>query len=161
MENKFKVRVNKLLDFELDKKQSESLDVIPQKNSNYHILHNNRAFKAELAQSDFDKKQYTVIVNSNTYQIKIENPLDQFIEEIGYSMGSIKKLNLIHAPMPGIIIGIKVQEGDHVKEGDTLVILEAMKMENAINSSKDGIIKSIHAKTGDSVEKNKLLIELE
>jgi len=161
MENKFKVRVNNFLDFEIDKKQSESLDVIQQKNSNYHILHNNRAFKAELTQSDFDKKQYTVIVNSNTYQVKIENSLDQFIEEIGYSMNSTKKLNLIHAPMPGIIIGIKVQEGDNVKEGDTLVILEAMKMENAITSSKDAVIKSIHAKTGDSVEKNKLLIELE
>jgi biotin carboxyl carrier protein len=161
MENKFKVKVNNLFDFDFDQKQSESLDVIQQKNSYYHILHNSRVFRAELAQSDFDKKQYTVIVNSNTYQIKIKNPLDRFIEEIGYSMGSAKKLNLIHAPMPGIIIGIKVQEGDKVKEGDTLLILEAMKMENAINSSKDAVIKSIHAKTGDSVEKNKLLIELE
>ena len=70
-------------------------------------------------------------------------------------------MNFIKAPMPGIIIGWKVKEGDIVKEGDTLLILEAMKMENAISCPKDATVKSVHAKKGDTVEKNKLLIELE
>jgi biotin carboxyl carrier protein len=65
----------------------------------------------------------------------------------------------VKAPMPGLIFEIKVQEGDEVKKGDTLVILEAMKMENILKSPGDGIIKEIRIKKGDSVEKNQVLIQ--
>ena len=63
--------------------------------------------------------------------------------------------------MPGLILEINVAQGQEVKEDDTLVILEAMKMENAINSPRDGIIKSINVTQGESVDKNSLLIEFE
>ena len=70
-------------------------------------------------------------------------------------------MNAIHAPMPGIIIGLNVKEGDDVKEGETVLILEAMKMENSIKCPKDGVVKSVLVEKGLAVEKNKLLIELE
>ena len=63
--------------------------------------------------------------------------------------------------MPGKIVKINVEEGQTVKKGETLIILEAMKMENIITSPRDGIIKSISVKKGDAVEKNQLLIEFE
>ncbi|MCD6542927.1 MAG: biotin/lipoyl-binding protein, partial [Flavobacteriaceae bacterium] len=127
----------------------------------YHILENNKALVAEIIHEDFDSKSYTIRVNSNNYTVKIENQLDQLIKELGFSVGNSKKLNDIKAPMPGIIIGIEIKKGDQIKEGDTLLILEAMKMENAILCPKDSTVKSILVKTGDTVEKNKLLIELE
>ncbi|MEN8125164.1 MAG: acetyl-CoA carboxylase biotin carboxyl carrier protein subunit [Bacteroidota bacterium] len=161
MDKKFKVKVNNSSEFNLSQKQIDGLDIIPENNSKFHILIDNQAFKANLVQSDFYKKKYTVVVNSNTYQIEIANPIDQLIKEMGYSVGSSKKLNFINAPMPGILIDINVKEGDQVKEGDTLLILEAMKMENAIICPKEAIVKSVFAVKGETVEKGKLLIELE
>ncbi|MHB1148545.1 MAG: biotin/lipoyl-containing protein, partial [Lutibacter sp.] len=71
-----------------------------------------------------------------------------------------KKENYIKAPMPGIILSINVMEGQEVKEGDTLLILEAMKMENAISAPKDGVIKSIFIISGKTVDKGELMIEM-
>ena len=80
---------------------------------------------------------------------------------MGYSSGSAKVIDSIKAPMPGSIIDIKVEAGQKVKEGETLLILEAMKMENAITAPKDTIIKELFVKEGESVDKNKLLIDFE
>ena len=63
----------------------------------------------------------------------------------------------IHAPMPGMIIRYEVNEGDRVKAGDTIVIVEAMKMETPLTSPIDGMVKSIAHKKGDSVAKGELL----
>ena len=61
------------------------------------------------------------------------------------------------APMPGMIISYEKKAGDHVKKGDTVVILEAMKMENALPSPADGVIKAVNFKSGDTVPKNAVL----
>ncbi len=55
------------------------------------------------------------------------------------------------SPLPGIIVAIKVKPGDTVKRGDTLIILEAMKMENNIPATTSGVIKEVCVNTGDSV----------
>jgi len=161
MKNTYKVKVNKSLEFDFDQDQINGLNAVEVEKSLFHILDNNKAVEAEIIHRDFDTKQYYIRINTNTYKVKIDNPLDQLINKLGFSAGSSKKLNDIKAPMPGIIIGIEVKKGDQIKEGDTLLILEAMKMENAIVSSKDATVKSILVKKGDTVEKNKLLIELE
>ena len=61
--------------------------------------------------------------------------------------------------MPGLIIDLKVKTGDTVKAGDSLLILEAMKMENMLKSPGDGVVKNVKVKKGDAVEKNQVLIE--
>lgn len=68
--------------------------------------------------------------------------------------------NLI-TQMPGKIVKISVKVGDSVQKGDTLIILEAMKMENEIKSSLDGEIKEIHVKPGQAVESGFLMMEIE
>ena len=65
---------------------------------------------------------------------------------------------IVKAPMPGMVSGYKVAVGDHVKKGDIVLILEAMKMENNIPSPCDGVIKSIPKNSGDSVAKDETLI---
>jgi len=62
------------------------------------------------------------------------------------------------APMPGMVIEYKVQEGDEVSVGDVLLILEAMKMQNSITSNVNGVIKSIKIAPGNSVEKNQVIM---
>ncbi len=71
-----------------------------------------------------------------------------------------KGAGFIKSPLPGVILQVYVKEGDSVKVGTKLLMLEAMKMENNINADKDGVIKSIKVKTGDSVLEGDILIEI-
>lgn len=69
--------------------------------------------------------------------------------------------NAITAPLPGVILDVKVNVGDSVTVGQHLLTLEAMKMENNIDSTKDGVVKSIAKHKGDSVMEGDVLIEIE
>jgi len=68
---------------------------------------------------------------------------------------------MVNSPLPGTILAIKVSKGDSVSRGQTLVVLEAMKMENEIPASADGKVISINVKKGDSVKTGDLLLILE
>jgi len=160
MKKNFKVKVNDSLVYEFNSIDSNNLDYLELSESNYHVLLNKKSFSLKIDKANFLTKEYTVSVNSNSYNVKIENNLDILIKEMGFTIGSSKITNEIKAPMPGIILSILIKEGQKVKEGDTLLILEAMKMENTITSPKDAIIKSITIKSGETVEKGQLMIEL-
>ena len=69
--------------------------------------------------------------------------------------------NAVKAPLPGVVLSVNVKEGDTVKAADTVIVLEAMKMENAIHAGRDGKIKSINVKQGDSVLQDDVLIVIE
>lgn len=66
----------------------------------------------------------------------------------------------IKSPLPGVILDVYVKVGDHVKVGQKLLTLEAMKMENLIESDKEGIIASIRTQKGDSVMEGDILISI-
>ncbi|WP_372773856.1 acetyl-CoA carboxylase biotin carboxyl carrier protein subunit [Mangrovibacterium sp.] len=66
----------------------------------------------------------------------------------------------IKSPLPGVILEVYVKEGDSVKRGDKVLMLEAMKMENNIEADKDGKIVSIHKQKGDSVMEGDVLITI-
>ena len=65
------------------------------------------------------------------------------------------------APMPGKIVSINVKDGQKIKSGENLLILEAMKMENLITATKDAKIKKINVKSNDAVEADQILIEFD
>lgn len=69
--------------------------------------------------------------------------------------------NVVAAPLPGTITKVLVNEGDKVKKGDTLVTMEAMKMENSITAEADGIIRKIHVAVGASVNQGDALVDFE
>ena len=69
--------------------------------------------------------------------------------------------NAIKTPLPGVIIDVKVNVGDTVKKGDTVVVLEAMKMENNINADRDGKVVAIQVAKGDTVADGAALIVLD
>ncbi len=161
MNKTYKVNVNNTFDFELEETDISKLDASKVSDSKFHVLQNNKSFKTEIIKANFNQKLYQVKVNNNTYNINISNDLDILIKEMGFEIGSAKKVNEIKAPMPGLILDISVKIGQEVNEDDALLILEAMKMENIITSPRHGIIKSISVKKGDAVEKNQLLIAFE
>lgn len=161
MKNPSKALVNNAQEFTIGDESILKLDVLKESDSTFHLLHKQKSYFANLISSDFNNKTYSIRINSNIYQVKIKTPLDDLINNIGYTNGSAKINNTIIAPMPGIIIGLNVEKDQEVKKGDTLLILEAMKMENAIMCPKDAKIKDISIAVGDTVDKNKLLITLE
>ena len=67
----------------------------------------------------------------------------------------------VKSPLPGVILDIKVNVGDEVKKGQTLIILEAMKMENSINADKDGKVAAINVSKGESVLEGTDLVIIE
>ncbi|MGB5462570.1 MAG: acetyl-CoA carboxylase biotin carboxyl carrier protein subunit [Aureibaculum sp.] len=161
MGSNFKVKVNNALDFDISDNEITNLDAEKLSNSKYHILQNNRPFKAELVASNFNKKNYIIKINNHTYDVDISTPLELIIKKMGFTFGSSKQVNAIKAPMPGLILDIHVEKGQEVKENDALLILEAMKMENVIVSPRDGVIKSVSVSKGEAIDKNHLLIEFE
>lgn len=69
--------------------------------------------------------------------------------------------NAIKTPLPGVIIDVKVAVGDTVKKGQTVVVLEAMKMENNINADRDGKVAAIQVAKGDTVADGAVLVVME
>ena len=161
MKNPSKALVNNTQEFNFTEDVIENLNVADLGNDSFHILSENKSIVAEIVSFDFFKRTSSIKINSKVYEVEIEPPLQDIIKKMGYRTGSSKKVNSVNAPMPGIIIDIQVKKGQEVKEGDVLLVLEAMKMENSILSPKDAVIKDILVDIGNTVDKNKLLIDFE
>jgi propionyl-CoA carboxylase alpha chain len=67
----------------------------------------------------------------------------------------------VNAPMPGLLVSVSVVEGDEVKAGDELAVLEAMKMENTLRAERNGVVAKVHFKAGESVEVDEVIMELD
>jgi len=161
MKNRSKALVNNIQEFSFSQKEVEQLDILDQGNDHYHLVHENKSIQMKVIERDFIRRTYSISINAHVYKINIQKPLDDLIKKMGYSIGTTKTIDSIKAPMPGIIIELKVKKGQTVKEGDTLLILEAMKMENAIICPKNTVIKEIYVDVGETVDKNKLLIDFQ
>ncbi len=161
MKNKHKVKVNNSIDLTITSSEISSVDVIQTKTDNYHLIKDNKSLTAVVEKSDFNNKSYTVSINNNSYDVQIKRELDELINKMGFAVGKSKIVNEIKAPMPGLVLEINIKIGDEVKENDSLLILEAMKMENSIASPREGIIKNIAVSKGDAIDKGTLLIEFE
>ncbi len=90
-------------------------------------------------------------INSTIYTTRLSK---KFLNRKPYQPADPK---LIVSHIPGTIIGILVKEGDVIKTGDDLLILDSMKMKNRIKSSRDGVIEKVEVKVGDKVSKGAVL----
>ncbi len=135
-------------------------------------------FKIKGRQYDVEVQEYEngvaqVEVNGTVYEVEVDvpnkpvsktptlvrqrvdnKPSDAKISSSGAKGGSIK------APLPGSIIKVNVNVGDSIKVGDTVMVMEAMKMENNIQAETAGTVKAIKANVGDTVMQDDVLIEL-
>jgi biotin carboxyl carrier protein len=125
----------------------------------FHILYQNKGYRAEIVKTDIASKTITLKINGRNYSVELKDKFDLLLEKMGMNKTAAHKVNSIKAPMPGLIIDLKIKAGDTVRQGDPLLILEAMKMENIIKSPVDGVIKHLKVKKGDNVEKGQVLIE--
>lgn len=123
------------------------------------IEYKNKKYLAEI--TDKNQNKYTVLLNGLSYTFTIESPISYRRRKYLEKYKQINKLEVITAPMPGKVVELLVEENAHVKEGEAILILEAMKMQNEIIAVVAGKIKKIHVKAGDAVTKDEVLLEIE
>ena len=105
--------------------------------------------------------RYGVVSGATKYEVTVENERQRLLKKYGGARTSRSLHQEIRAPMPALIVRIEVSPGASVREGDGLVVLEAMKMENELKALASGRVKEIHVSVGKPVEKGQLLITLE
>ena len=125
----------------------------------FHLLKDNRSYLAEVILADYQTKTFVIRINGNRHELRVQDRFDLLLEQMGISQANPHQVNEVKAPMPGLIVDIKVSLGQEVQKGDPILILEAMKMENIIKSPGDGVVKIIKVNRQDNVEKNQVLIQ--
>lgn len=161
-----KIKVNGRFNFEvLDEKNQRLVNGVPtdidiyQVNAHtFHVLYENRSFDAELIELNREERICVIKINSNKYSMTITDQFDELLHQLGMDNLNALKVSDMKAPMPGMVLKILVAEGEEIKKGGNLLVLEAMKMENIIKSPADVIIKSIKVKPSDKVEKNQVML---
>ena len=127
--------------------------------------------KYEVVVGDITDNIATLTVNGEQYTVEMEKQAEpekkkpvvkpSSSAEPTANKAAVNKANAVKAPLPGVITDIKVAEGDEVKAGDTVVVLEAMKMANNLTAEKDGKVTAICVKIGESVMEDDALIVIE
>lgn len=157
----YKVKVNSKFEFDLNPNESPDWSLAEIRPGVYHILKDNRSFNAEVLDFQKEEKIISIKLNGKIYDIELKDKMDLLLEKLGMDAAVANKANDIKAPMPGLVLEIKVEIGQSIKKGDGVLILEAMKMENLLKAPSDGVIKAIEVKEGNAVEKNEVLVVLE
>lgn len=139
--------------------ESFNADIIKIRDGVYHLIKDNVSYNLEVVKHIPEDKKLVVKVNNTVYTLDIKDKYDDLLHSLGLDNMASKKVNDIKAPMPGMVLNVLVTEGQEVKKGDALIVLEAMKMENILKSPSDGVIKKVAINKGVAVEKNQLLIQ--
>lgn len=136
-------------------------DLLEYEKGKFNIIHDAISYKIEILQIQRESKTVEMLFNKQKVTVALHDKFDLLLQQMGIDVTKSAKINHLKAPMPGLIVEIKVSVGDQVEKGDALLILEAMKMENVIKAQGIGKIKSIKVEPKSNVEKGQLLMEFE
>ncbi len=131
-------------------------------------------FKSNILEFIFDNSYYEIrilditnteifaLINGSPLTLKKHSILTDIIEKSSKRGGGSGQsaLNSISSQIPGRVISISINKGDSVKKGDSIIVLESMKMQVAIKSPRDGIIKELRVKEGQSISRNDVVATL-
>lgn len=135
------------------------IDIVEVEQDVYSVLLNGLSFNVELIPGD-NHKTFTV----NTYKFSYDAEIID--AEAKYQKNRLKGMSLddantIVAPMPGKVVKVLAKIGDTVEQGDTVIILSAMKMESEFKTKTSGIIKELRVQEGDTVDGKQVLVVIE
>jgi len=140
-------------------KVKEPIEIVTDKDGFVYIQFKKKKYQVEII--DKNQNQFEVSVNGISYSISVESPFSYKRKKFLAKNVQESKIEHVQAPMPGKIVELLVEENQMVKQGDPLLILEAMKMQNEILSNINGKILSINFGPDDTVMKDDILIEVE
>ncbi len=127
---------------------------------NVYILRLNNNFYNISIESICNGK-ISLVVSGNRFESVIRTSLQEKASQLLQLSGISQNKVEVKAPMPGMILKINKTAGESIKKGETILILEAMKMENDLRAPKTGLIKDVFMKEGTAVEKGAVLFSIE
>lgn len=135
------------------------LDILMVENGAYSVIHEGKSFNFETIISDNPKK-YIINTLYTSHEVDLVDAASKYQRS---RMGADESTadSKIMAPMPGKIVKVFVEPGQAVEQGETLVIVSAMKMESEYKAGKDGIIKEVLVKDGDTVDGGQVMVILD
>jgi len=134
-------------------------ELLPVCQHSFILKLNNKVF--ELTSEKLNSDLFKVLVNGNQFEVTVRTALQEKAFKLLESSASSHHHHLeVKAPMPGLILKVRKKVGEQVELGDSVIILEAMKMENDLKSPASGIIENIFVTEGSAVEKGTLLLSI-
>lgn len=123
----------------------------------YSLIVNGKSYEALVQTTE---EGLEVLLHGQLFQVSIEDERQRLLRQSTDS--AVVRHGEFHlkAPMPGLIVTVHVREGQEVKTGDRMIVLESMKMQNEISSPTDGTVRSLRIKPGDNVDQNQVLLTL-
>ena len=163
----YQIKVNDKFDYAIEKKGEQLVinankvqaDIRQLSPLSWHVIEQLQSHNVEVVSFDRVLKTAQIRVNNNIYSVTAKDQFDILLEKMGLTGLATAKISELKAPMPGLVLKVFVEEGAAIQKGDSLFILEAMKMENIIKSPIDTVVKSIKIKPGDKVEKGQILLQ--
>lgn len=149
LDNKIKLKVDDRI---------YNIDAVMVEPGVYSILYKNRSFNIELVENS-GPKHLTVNTRFKSYNTQIIDAETKYQQARKGS--ELEDDGVISSPMPGTVVKILVKEGDTVNEGDTVVIVSAMKMESEYKVKQSRTVKEVCVKEGDNIQANQTLIIVE
>jgi pyruvate carboxylase subunit B len=114
-----------------------------------------------LAARRVGKETWDLHLRGRRIRVDVVDERTRAIREMTGSGGAALGPRPVVAPMPGMVVRVEVSEGDSVRAGQGLVIVEAMKMENELKAEVDAVVTRVHVAEGQTVEKDQILVDLE
>jgi len=133
------------------------VDFLTLDESLFSVLMNNKSYEIVIDETD---GQYDVLIQGRLYTGQVLDERAQLLASRRGGLGVESGELSIKSPMPGLIVAIPVSEGQEVKKGQTVIVLESMKMQNELKAPRDGVVQRISVTVGATVEQKKLLITL-
>ena len=124
----------------------------------FSFLVDHKSFDVEIIKNS---ESYWVNLNGRKYKCFLENEKISRLKDIAGFKKEILQEKELKTPMPGLVLAIEVKEGDLVKTGQGVAIVEAMKMENELKAKFDGRVKKIKVKPGQAVDRDEVLVIFE
>jgi biotin carboxyl carrier protein len=123
----------------------------------YSLLLDHQSFEAVIEERE---DVHHVMMGGDLFEVKVTDERSRRLASAFMAFGETSGEVMIRAPMPGLIVRVPVAEGQAVSKGETVVILESMKMENELKAPRDGMVHRVSVFPGDSVEQNTVLVTL-
>ncbi|HEX5573116.1 MAG TPA: acetyl-CoA carboxylase biotin carboxyl carrier protein subunit [Nitrososphaeraceae archaeon] len=139
--------------------KEHSIKIVGLKNSILEFILDNSYRTAKIL--EFGSSHIKLLMNGEQIVLKKHSKLTEILEKSMALGGSSSGENKLLSQIPGRVVSIMVNAGDQIKKGDSIIVLESMKMQVAVKAHKDGQIRDTKVKIGDTVSRNDVVAVIE
>ena len=123
----------------------------------YSLILDGKSHESYIARGD---ENWQVLLRGRLYPVTVEDEREKRLRATAGGGVAENGEFILKAPMPGLVVAVPVNEGQEVKKGQVILILESMKMQNELKAPRDGVIQRVKVKAGESVEQKQTLLSV-